>query len=59
MITDTLVKGVTQIANALIKSDCPLLDNHFTEYDVRIVLESLEKLQEALRRIDDLPTNIR
>ncbi len=42
MIDDALIKGVQKIANYRLKKRYPLMDdNHYSESDVKLVLESL------------------
>ena len=47
MIDDVLIKGVQAIANCWIKKSYPLMgESHFSECDVRIILESLVMILE-------------
>ncbi len=47
MIDDALIEGVQKIANYRLKKKYPLMDeNHFSECDVRMVLESLAMILE-------------
>lgn len=46
-IDDALIKGVQKIANYRLKKNYPLMDeNHYSETDVRYILESLCMLLE-------------
>lgn len=45
---DVMIQGVRKIANARIRREYPLLDNHFSEADVRIICESLYDLSEKI-----------
>ena len=41
IVDDTLIQGVQKIANYRIKRDYPLFsDNHFSEVDAKIIVES-------------------
>ena len=58
-IDDVLIKGVRKIANYRIKKAYPLMDeNHYSKYDVRMILESLAMILEEyeLRRTDSKRT---
>jgi len=47
MIDDALVSGVRKIANYRIKKNYPLMsENHYSEHDVRWILESLAMILE-------------
>jgi hypothetical protein len=55
MIDDALIKGAQTIANYRMKKSYPLLsENHFSESDVRWILESLAMILEEyeLQRTD-------
>uniref|UniRef100_A0A6M3LRQ2 Uncharacterized protein n=1 Tax=viral metagenome TaxID=1070528 RepID=A0A6M3LRQ2_9ZZZZ len=52
MIDDTLVQGVQKIANFRLKKDYPLMsENHYSEYDVKWILESLAMILEEYERL--------
>ena len=47
MIDDALIEGVQKIANYRLKKNYPLMgENHFSESDVRYILESLAMILE-------------
>ncbi len=47
MIDDALIQGVQKIANYRLKKNHPLMgENHFSEYDVEMILESLVMIME-------------
>lgn len=47
MIDDALIQGVQKIANYRIKKSYPLMsENHYSETDVRMILESLAMILE-------------
>ncbi len=55
MIDDALIQGVQKIANFRLKKSYPLMsENHYSEYDVKWILESLAMTLEeyGLRRTD-------
>ena len=55
MIDDALIQGVQKVANYRIKKNYPLMsENHYSESDVRWILESLAMILEEyeLQRTD-------
>jgi len=48
MIEDHVVKAVTDISNARIKKNFPLLDKHFDEAEVRVICEAMYDLYEKI-----------
>ena len=56
MIDDALIQGVLKIANYRLKKSYPLLsENHYSESDVRWILESLAMILEELE--NDISNN--
>ena len=48
-MTETIiVTAITEIANARMKNEYPLLDKHFGEYEVKIVCEAYEDLSRKI-----------
>ena len=65
-IDDALIKGVQKITNYRLKKDYPLMDdNHYSESDVKMILESLAMILEEYdfqrrpQSIDKQPKNKR
>jgi len=51
MIDDALIEGVQTIANYRIKKAYPLMsENHYSESDVRMILESLAMILEEYEK---------
>ncbi len=49
MIDDALIRGVMEFANRRLKNDYPLMgENHFSESDVKVILESFLLLMKKL-----------
>ena len=50
MIGEAVIRGVTEISNARMRREYPLLDKHYCEEEVRIVCESYYDLSKLILR---------